>query len=81
MKQKLILEEQLLTKQKKNGKRLNKLISACECLYDYKILMHLLADGYFNGTPDFDLELFTHRIGKILNVKLEEEKIDANDKV
>ena len=80
MRQKLILEEQLLTKQKKNGKRLNKLIDACESLYDYKILMHLLADGHFQS-DDFDLELFTHRIGKIVNIKLEEEKIDANTKV
>jgi len=77
IKQRMILKEQILTKQKKNGNRLRKMLSACENLYDYKVLLYLIAEGSYENDSEFDLELFLHRLGKHVNVELKEEKKDA----
>lgn len=73
MKQKIWVEQGLLAKNKPNSKRIQKLMSACLNLYDYKILCHLLAEmSYECDSDDFNIEAFVHRIGKVNDIKFEE---------
>jgi len=74
MKQKLTVKQGILSKNKQNAKKINKLLQACINLYDYKVLCYLLAENSFQiDSQEFNIEAFVHRLGKLTDIQFEEE--------
>lgn len=72
---KLNLKLPVFTKKgSKNQLLLEKLVDKCLSIRDYKVVLKLLVYGeYIKTSDDGDLTDVAHRIGKVLNITLENE--------
>lgn len=62
----------------KNHDLLKLIVTQCQTYRDYEVVLKLLSTGEYKNTSGIDLENLVHRLGKVLDIKLLEEKESNN---